>query len=156
DGHRLLAAGSYLRRPLDVDGQEHAEALVAGLIHCGLRRAVIVAVHLRPLQEPTHGDLVEEALAVPEEIVHAVPFAGPGLARRCGYGRPQPLELLQQPGHHRRLADATRARQDDERSAFHRRSLYVLDQLADLLQGALHLDHVLGDLDVAGLRADGV
>src|SRR5436190_1979833 len=107
--------------------------------------------------EPAARHLRLETVAVPEVVVDALLLTLPPRPRRRGHRQPQPAgEPLQKSFDDRGLTGPARPRQDDERSAFHRRSLHVLDQLADLLQGAFHLDHVLGDRDVAGLGADGV
>ena len=69
------------------------------------------------LEEVAVGEPPVELLVAEEPVVHAVPLARPACARRRRDGEPEPRDAGQQRLHHRPLAGARGAGEDEDRSS---------------------------------------
>ena len=100
---------------LEQDGIPFRKMLLDG----GKRRAVIVGMHLGPLDEAVLFDGVLELLDGEKMIMHAVNLALAGLTRRGRYRQHDARALFQQRRDERPLARPRRTRYDIERSLIH-------------------------------------
>ncbi len=115
-----------LQGALPVDIEQHVGSRFQRALDRSLRRAVIIAVHLRPFHELAGFAHRAEPLRIDEVIVHALDFARPARPRRRGDRKPHARHALEQEARQRGLAGARGRREHEHQSAALRRRFATL------------------------------